>query len=166
MLTNGIFSPIVYGNQFSRFPLQSQCIRNSVLALWREKWDSTIPWMHSSACGSLMLPGGAGLCPTSSGVHSTGERGSQVTDHVWRNKFPNETKLYWKKKKVLREFASSRVTHTWKLKGCACQTREEVNAKENGQRSVGGTKKQCGHERESSFSRASPDHQDLSTSCR
>lgn len=43
---------------------------------------------------------------------------------------------------------------------------EEVNAKENGQRSVGGTKKQCGHERESSFSRASPDHQrDLSTSC-
>ena len=43
---------------------------------------------------------------------------------------------------------------------------EEANAKENEQRSGGVAKEQCGHERESSFSRASPDHQlDLSTSC-
>lgn len=92
-------------------------------------------------------------------------RGSQVTDHVWWNKFPNETKLYWKKKSSERKFtwAGWPIPGSWKD---VLARLEEVNAKENGQRSVGVTKKQCGHERESSFSRASPDHHlDLSTSC-
>ena len=171
MLTKWIFSPIIYGNQFLCFPFQSQPICNSAcvwvsdsplfgLPLWEEKWDPTTPWMHASAFGSPMLPDGAGLCPPPhSQIYVGLEKRFPSTWLCLMNQVPkwNQIALF-KKMQSWEEIYLRKVTHTWKLKGCGGPEAEEVDAKENGQRSVGVTKEQRAHAHESGSTRASPDH--------
>ena len=145
------------------------CVSDSPCLAWpcgRRSEIPTTPWMHSSACGSLMLPGGAGLCPAShSQIYTRLEKRFPSNWSCLMKQVPKWNQTVLKKKSSERKFtwAGWPIPGSWKD---VLARLEEVNAKENGQRSVGVTKKQCGHERESSFSRASPDHHlDLSTSC-
>ena len=88
--------------------------------------------------GLPMLPDGAGLClPPHSQIYTGLEKRFPSNWSCLMKQVPkwNQTVLK-KKKKSWEEIYLSRVTHSWKLKGCSCQTKG-VDAKEDGQRSAG-----------------------------
>lgn len=129
------------------------------LALWQEKWESTTSWTYSSALGSLMMPDGGGL-PCSQ-IYRGLEKQFPSTWLCLMSQVSKWNQIALKKKKMQswEESYSRKMTYTWKLKGFAGQREEKVDAEENGQRWVGVTKEQWGHEHESRSTKASPDHQ-------